>query len=92
VLDIRPTLAGDGKKIALDVRPVYQAAAEPETFDPKAVNIGKIQKTRTSEFRVETQLFVPDGAWTLVGVSTGMNAGKREILAMLVRARSMEAK
>ncbi|MCE9584549.1 MAG: hypothetical protein K8T20_18830 [Planctomycetes bacterium] len=92
VLDIRPTLAGDGKRIAVELRPQFNAAQSPETFDPKAVNVGKIQKIRASVFKVQTQLYVPDGGWNLVGVATGTAGGKREILAMLVRARSMEAK
>ena len=92
VLDIRPTLAGDGKGLHLELRPAYNASAGPETFDPKAPNVGKLQKIRASVFMVQTQMYVPDGAWVLAGVATGNDGGRRETLAMLVRARSMEAK
>ncbi|MEK7466923.1 MAG: hypothetical protein AAB074_05855 [Planctomycetota bacterium] len=92
VLDIRPTLAGDGKRLHLELRPAYNASPGPETFDPKAVNIGKLHKIRASIFAVQAQMYVTDGAWALAGVATSGAGGKRETLAMVVRARSMEVK
>lgn len=91
-LDIRPTLAGDGKRLHVELRPSCSVAAAPEGFDTKAPNIGRIQKMRTTGIDVRTQMFVPDGAWALAGISTGSAGGKREYYAILVRVRSMEAK
>ena len=91
-MDVRPSLAGDGKRIHVELRPTCNSAAEPESFDTKAANIGKVQKVRESLVKLQSQMFVPDGAWALAGITTGSTGGKREIFATLVRVRSMEAK
>ena len=93
VLDVRGTLAGDGKRIQLQLRPGFVTAQEPVTWDPKAAGIGKIQKPRLQTFAVRSEPLVQENTWALTGVSSRTDAGgRRDVLVMLVRARSMEAK
>ncbi|MBI2921905.1 MAG: hypothetical protein HYY18_12535 [Planctomycetes bacterium] len=92
ILDVRGTLAGDGKKIQLSLRPGYLTAAAPAAFDTKAPHVSKIEKIRTNGLQVRNEPIVPENAWTLAGISSHTDGGRREVLALLVRARSMEAK
>ena len=76
----------------VELRPACNTVSEPEAFDTKAPGIGRVQKLKSAFVSLRTQMFVPDGAWALAGISTGMTGGKREVFATLVRVRSMEAK
>lgn len=91
-LDVRATLVGDGKRLHVEMRPSCSIAQDPEALDTKAPNVGKVQKARATTVDVRAQAFVPDGEWTLAGVTTGTAGGKRAHFATLIRARSMEAK
>ncbi len=91
-LDIRPTLAGDGKRLHVELRPGCAIAQEPVAFDTKAANVGRIQKVRMTIVDMRTQMFVTDGAWALAAITTGSAGGKATYYATLVRVRTMEAK
>ncbi|NUN49363.1 MAG: hypothetical protein HUU15_11105, partial [Candidatus Brocadiae bacterium] len=91
-LEVRPTMAGDQRTIRLELRPVWQDVSPPEMLDPQADGIAPFQRLRTAEFRFDGLQFVGENTWTLAGTASRNSDGRREVMVLLVRARSMEVK
>ena len=91
-LDVMPLLTGDGDRILLELRASFVAPSTPEAFDPGGPRATRLQGLRTSRLLVENLILAGEGEWSVAGISTRNDGGRREVLAVFVRARSMEAK
>ncbi|MBI3271841.1 MAG: hypothetical protein HYZ53_22810 [Planctomycetes bacterium] len=86
MLDVRPTLAGDGATLLLDLRPtVSRLPKELEAFDTQATGGGRLQLPQSDIFGPELSLMVREGEWTVATVASDPTGDGHS--AFLVRAR-----
>ncbi len=89
VLDVRPQVSPDGKKILLDLRPVYAAASGPiDALDTRTGDVGKVHLPSVRSHETRSSLLLDDGGWFVVG----LGGGDEETIVVLVRATSVSAK
>ncbi len=85
VLDVRPQVQADGKRLLLDLKPTYaESAAAIAPFDTRSGDIGRVQLPSVRSQETRSTVMIDDGGWAIAGM--GGRTAQGETMVLLVHA------
>lgn len=85
VLDVRPQVQADGKRLLLDLIPTFaENASAMEALDTNSGDIGRVQLPSVRSQETRSTLLIDDGGWAIAGM--GGRTAQGETMILLVHA------